>query len=147
MTSRVFFYGTLNINIGTAGILNIAVVYLDLSLSIFLPRSFSLDLSQSFLSLFLSQPFVIDFVSQSFSIFLSVFNRLGCILELILSMYRYLCYPGDVSIRSRNGAPSRKGCVVNGQMTKTNNKLVPPSLPLTRPLPRTVSLSILRTKG
>ena len=25
---------------------------------------------------------------------------------------------GGVSIRSRNGAPSRKGCVVNGQMTK-----------------------------
>ena len=24
---------------------------------------------------------------------------------------------GGVSIRSRNGAPSRKGCVVNGQMT------------------------------
>ena len=23
---------------------------------------------------------------------------------------------GSVSIRSRNGAPSRKGCVVNGQM-------------------------------
>ena len=29
---------------------------------------------------------------------------------------------GDVSIRSRNGAPSRKGCVVNGQMTKAGNK-------------------------
>ena len=29
---------------------------------------------------------------------------------------------GVVSIRSRNGAPSRKGCVVNGQMTKTSNK-------------------------
>ena len=29
---------------------------------------------------------------------------------------------GGVSIRSRNGAPSRKGCVVNGQMTKANNK-------------------------
>ena len=27
-----------------------------------------------------------------------------------------------VSIRSRNGAPSRKGCVVNGQMTKASNK-------------------------
>ena len=25
---------------------------------------------------------------------------------------------GGVSIRSRNGDPSRKGCVVNGQMTK-----------------------------
>ena len=25
---------------------------------------------------------------------------------------------GDVPIRSGNGAPSRKGCVVNGQMTK-----------------------------
>ena len=29
---------------------------------------------------------------------------------------------GSVSIRSRNGAPSRKGCVVNGQMTMTSNK-------------------------
>ena len=29
---------------------------------------------------------------------------------------------GGVSIRSRNGAPSRKGCVVNGQMTKAINK-------------------------
>ena len=29
---------------------------------------------------------------------------------------------GGVSIRSRNGAPSRKGCVVNGQMTEANNK-------------------------
>ena len=29
---------------------------------------------------------------------------------------------GSVSIRSRNGAPTRKGCVVNGQMTKTSNK-------------------------
>ena len=29
---------------------------------------------------------------------------------------------GGVSIRSRNGAPSRKGCVVSGQMTKASNK-------------------------
>ena len=29
---------------------------------------------------------------------------------------------GRVSIRSRNGAPSRKGCVVNGQMIKESNK-------------------------
>ena len=29
---------------------------------------------------------------------------------------------GGVSIRSRNGAPSRTGCVVNGQMTKAINK-------------------------
>ena len=29
---------------------------------------------------------------------------------------------GGVSIRSRNSAPSRKGCVVNGQMTKASNK-------------------------
>ena len=29
---------------------------------------------------------------------------------------------GGVSIRSRNGAPSRKGCVINGQMTKTSHK-------------------------
>ena len=27
---------------------------------------------------------------------------------------------GGVSIRSRNGASSRKGCVVNGQMTKAS---------------------------
>ena len=38
---------------------------------------------------------------------------------------------GGVSIRSRNGAPSRKGCVVNGQMTKTSDKRVrpPPARP------------------
>ena len=29
---------------------------------------------------------------------------------------------GGVSIRSRNGAPSRKGCAVNGQITKASNK-------------------------
>ena len=29
---------------------------------------------------------------------------------------------GGVSFRSRNGAPSRKGCVVNAQMTKASNK-------------------------
>ena len=29
---------------------------------------------------------------------------------------------GGVSIGSRNGAPSRKGCVVNGQMTKASNR-------------------------
>ena len=29
---------------------------------------------------------------------------------------------GGVSIRSSNGAPSRKGCVVNGQMIKASNK-------------------------
>ena len=29
---------------------------------------------------------------------------------------------GGVSIRSRNDAPSRKGCVVNGPMTKASNK-------------------------
>ena len=29
---------------------------------------------------------------------------------------------GGVSLRSRNGAPSRKGCVINGQTTKANNK-------------------------
>ena len=36
---------------------------------------------------------------------------------------------GGVSIRSRNGAPSRKGCVVNGQMTKASNKGVRPPPP------------------
>ena len=29
---------------------------------------------------------------------------------------------GGVSIRSRNGAPSRKGCVVTGQKAKASNK-------------------------
>ena len=29
---------------------------------------------------------------------------------------------GGVSIRSSNGAPSRKGCVFNGQMPKASNK-------------------------
>ena len=34
-----------------------------------------------------------------------------------------------VSIRSRNGAPPRKGGVVNGQMTKASNKgLRPPAI-------------------
>ena len=28
----------------------------------------------------------------------------------------------SINIRSRNGTPSQKGCVVNGQMTKANNK-------------------------
>ena len=37
---------------------------------------------------------------------------------------------GGVSIRSRNGAPSRKGCVVNGQMANASNKGVRPSPPL-----------------
>ena len=32
---------------------------------------------------------------------------------------------GGVSVRSRNGAPLRKGCVVNGQMTASNNKYTP----------------------
>ena len=36
---------------------------------------------------------------------------------------------GGVSNRSRNGAPSRKRCVVNGQMTMASNKRVPPSPP------------------
>ena len=36
----------------------------------------------------------------------------------------------NTSIRSRNGAPSRKGCVVNGQMTKASNKCVPRPRPL-----------------
>ena len=29
---------------------------------------------------------------------------------------------GGVTTRGRNGAPSRKGCVVNGQMTKASKK-------------------------
>ena len=38
---------------------------------------------------------------------------------------------GGVSLISRNGAPSRMGCVVNGQTTKTSNKRVHlhPTLP------------------
>ena len=40
---------------------------------------------------------------------------------------------GGVSIRSRNGAPSRKACVVNGQMTKASNKCVRPSPTKNRP--------------
>ena len=34
---------------------------------------------------------------------------------------------GGVSGRSRNSAPSRKGCVVNGQKTKASNKWLRPS--------------------
>ena len=33
---------------------------------------------------------------------------------------------GGVSIRSRNDAPSGKGCVVNVEVTKASNKLPPP---------------------
>ena len=40
---------------------------------------------------------------------------------------------GGVSARSRNGAPSRKGCMVNGQMTKASNKRVRPPLPSPTP--------------
>ncbi|CAM9741412.1 unnamed protein product [Laminaria digitata] len=35
---------------------------------------------------------------------------------------------GGVSLRSWSGAPSRKGCVVNGQITKASNKRVRPTL-------------------
>ena len=46
---------------------------------------------------------------------------------------------GVVSIRSRNGAPSRKGCVVNAQMTKASNKMSTPSPPqLMLPSTRTI---------
>ena len=48
---------------------------------------------------------------------------------------------GGVSIRSRNGAPSRKGCVVNGQMVKTSRKLVHLSPP-----PRQLSLPLLTVR-
>ena len=43
---------------------------------------------------------------------------------------------GGVSIRSRNGAPSRGGCVVHGQVTKqaTNEYAPPPASPWS-PLP------------
>ena len=33
---------------------------------------------------------------------------------------------GGISIRSKNGASSRKGCVVNGQMAKASNKKYAP---------------------
>ena len=36
---------------------------------------------------------------------------------------------GVVSITSRKGSPSQKGCVVNGQMLKASNKSVPPPRP------------------
>ena len=52
---------------------------------------------------------------------------------------------GDVSIRSRNGAPSLKGCVVNGQMTKASNKGVPP--PTTTTYSSRVFLTFYRGKG
>ena len=32
----------------------------------------------------------------------------------------------EVSIRTMNGAPSRKGCVVDCQMTKAQHKSTPP---------------------
>ena len=40
---------------------------------------------------------------------------------------------GSVSTRSRDSAPSQKGCVVNVQMTKTSNKMsTPPPRPALR---------------
>lgn len=36
---------------------------------------------------------------------------------------------GGVSLRSRNGAPSRKRCVVNGPTTEVSNNLVPAPSP------------------
>ena len=53
---------------------------------------------------------------------------------VVIRLQRFLCntkymgkrnerlYGGGVSVRSRNGAPSRKGCVINGQMTKASNQ-------------------------
>ena len=35
---------------------------------------------------------------------------------------------GGVFIRNRNGAPSRKRCVVNGYITESSNKSLPPPL-------------------
>ena len=43
---------------------------------------------------------------------------------------------GGVSTRSRNGAPSRRGCVVNGRVTKASNKLVP-----SPPTPHTINIT------
>ena len=40
----------------------------------------------------------------------------------VLIVLRTPVYVGGVSIRSRNGAPSRTGCVVDGQMTWASNK-------------------------
>ena len=59
---------------------------------------------------------------------------------------------GGVSIRSRNIAPSRKGCVVNGQMTKASNERVRPRSKMllvrlgnpTRPTLRKIMLSAAR---
>ena len=52
---------------------------------------------------------------------------------------------GGVSIRSRNGAPSRKGCVVNGQMTQASNKRARPPL-TSRPPQPTVTLVVSTKK-
>ena len=43
---------------------------------------------------------------------------------------------GGVSIRIRNGAPSRKECVVNGKMKKASSKSVRPPPPSAHTLPR-----------
>ena len=48
---------------------------------------------------------------------------------------------GGVSIRRRNRAPSRNGCVVNAQMNKVGNKRVP------LPPNRTYSLGMYRGMG
>ena len=56
---------------------------------------------------------------------------------------------GGVSIRSKNGAPSRKGRVVNGQMTKASNKRVrppPPTHHQQHALPVCVRLSLVRRR-
>ena len=49
---------------------------------------------------------------------------------------------GGVSIRSRNGAPSRKGCVVNGQMTYGKQQMTTPS-----PGVELCLIDFLQTKG
>ena len=51
---------------------------------------------------------------------------------------------GGVSIRSRNGAPSRKRCVVDGHMTKASKKMgtPPPVIPSSRLLHNATESSV-----
>ena len=49
--------------------------------------------------------------------------RLGIFLNVIYgNKVMSVSIVGGVSTKSRNGAPSRKGCVVTGQMTKASNE-------------------------
>ena len=52
--------------------------------------------------------------------------------QFLCSIWKKRCERPNIgggSIRSRNGAPSRKECVIHGQITKASNKSLPPPPP------------------